>query len=52
MVEGEHSVPVDCPGLAVDVECGWVEGDLYTGREGLDAGGDIGRIERLIGAGR
>src|ERR1700749_1660979 len=51
VIEGEHAVPLDGPGLAVDVECGGVESDLHAGGKGLHAGGDVGGIERLAGAG-
>ena len=51
-VEGQHTILIDRPDLAIDVEGGRVEGDLYAGGKGLHAGGDIGGIERLIGTGR
>src|SRR5260221_8635386 len=51
LIEGQFTVFIDVPGLAVDVEGGWVEGDVYAVGHGLYPGRDIGRVERLIGAG-
>src|SRR6185312_18806 len=46
------SVLIDVPDLAVDLERGGIEGDFDAGAHGLYAGGNIGGVKGLAGAGR
>src|SRR5579872_3187932 len=52
MIEGQLTVLVDMPDLAVDIEAGRIEGDPDAVGHGLDPGRDIGGVQGMGCGGR